>query len=50
LDDGVAFDDFLNVIAGRFVGLEKNVNLVDAAKQLCRSPICPDMRPSGKAM
>ena len=34
LDDGVAFDDFLDVIAGRLVGFEEDVDLVDAAEEV----------------
>ena len=34
LHDGRAFDDFLDVIAGRLVGLEKDVDFVHTAKQV----------------
>src|SRR6266540_6695209 len=34
LADGAAFDDFLNIPAGLFVGIEENMHLRDAAKQV----------------
>src|SRR3989441_1129509 len=34
LDDGVAFDDFLDVVAGRLVRVEEHVHLIDSAKEV----------------
>src|SRR4051812_8081609 len=34
LDDSGAFDDFLDVITGAFVGIQKNMDLIHAAKKV----------------